>query len=243
MTYCLAVRLDHALVFASDTRTNAGVDYITYYSKMHVFAPAPGRLFVILSAGNLATTQQILDWLRRDLEQGTEENLNSVRYLFEAAQYVGRVNRRVQETHADALSRSGVNGEATLILGGQVGEEPHGLYMIYPQGNYIATSAATPFLQIGESKYGKPVLDRLLRSDLSMEDAARLALVSLEATARSNITVGPPFEIGLYRSGDYDLTRRVRYDFDSPYYAGLQNAWQEGLTTVFRGLPKFEWEE
>ncbi len=199
MTYCLGLVLDQGLVVASDSRTNAGVDYVTTFSKLHVFTPAPDRIFMLLSAGNLATTQEVLNRIRRDLKQpGEDANLLSARYLFEAAEYVGKVSLGVQRDHGPALQQSGVSAETTLILGGQIAGEAHGLFLIYPQGNYFAASPETPYLQIGENKYGKPALDRIATPKLSLDDGARLCVVSLDATSRSNVTVGPPFEVAVY---------------------------------------------
>ena len=161
MTYCIGLCLDDGLVFGSDSRTNAGVDYVTTYSKMYVFSPSPDRVFVILSAGNLATTQEVMNHIQRDLDfPSNSPNLGSVRYLFEAAEYIGRVSLEVQTDHSAALTSSGVSGETTLLLGGQIAGQQHGLMLIYPQGNYITASPETPYLQIGESKYGKPAVDR-----------------------------------------------------------------------------------
>ena len=230
-------------MFASDSRTNAGVDYVTSYSKMHLFTPSPDRLFVLLSAGNLATTQEIINHINRDLEYPDGgENLLSARYLFEAAEYVGRVSQRVQQQHGQALQQSGVSGEVTLILGGQIQGQPHGLMMIYPQGNHIGASKSTPYLQIGETKYGKPVLDRLVQYELSLNDAARLALVSLTSTAKSNITVGPPFEISVYRANAFALASHCHFNYNGKYLDQLEASWRQGLQQVFDGLPRFEWE-
>ena len=243
MTYCLALKTDSGIVFASDTRTNAGVDYITTYRKLHVFEPGEDRLFVILSAGNLATTQELLDRLRRDLDgDGSRESLRSVRYLFEAANYVGRLSREVQQRHAPALAESGVAGETTLIVGGQIRGEPHRMFLVYPQGNYIEASEDTPYLQIGETKYGKPMLDRVGSIHLGLEQAARLALVSLEATARSNITVGLPFDVAMYTADSFRLERAFRIDGESDYFRSLRDAWQQGIRRTFEELPRFEWE-
>jgi putative proteasome-type protease len=235
--------LKGGLLLASDSRTNAGVDYVTSYSKMHLFTPAPDRLFVLLSAGNLAITQEIINHIRRDLDfPNGGENLLSSRYLFEAADYVARVSQRVQGLHCQALQQAGVSGEVTLILGGQVQGHPHGLVLIYPQGNYIEASENTPYLQIGETKYGKPVLDRLVQHDMPLHDAARLALVSLTSTANSNITVGPPFEISLYRSNAFQLATRCHFEFHGNYLQRLEASWRQGLQQAFDNLPRFEWE-
>ncbi len=243
MTYCLALHMQAGLVFGSDTRTNAGVDYVTSYSKMHCFTPADDRMFVILAAGNLATTQEILYCIRRDLESGAPENLRTVRYLFEAAHYVGRVSQRVQAQHRHGLSGSGIDGNATLILGGQLRDQPHNIFLIYPQGNYIHASEETPYLQIGESKYGKPMLDRILTTSISLDDGAKLALVSLDATVRSNVTVGMPFEIAVYPADSLVAPKRRDVTMDSPYYTSFKDRWQTGLCQTFSSLPLMPWED
>jgi len=243
MTYCVGLCLDAGLVLASDSRTNAGVDYVTTYSKMRVFQPAPDRVFVILSAGNLATTQEVMNHIQRDLDYPGEGcNLARVRYLFEAAEYVGRLSVEVQQQHGPALHQSGVSGETTLIIGGQIRGQPHGLLLIYPQGNYITASAETPYLQIGESKYGKPALDRIARPGLSVEEGGRLLLVSLDATSRSNITVGPPFELALYYNDSLEIGRRMTFAAEDPFMKDTAAAWQSGIQAGFRALPRFDWE-
>jgi putative proteasome-type protease len=244
MTYCLGLCLEDGLVLASDSRTNAGVDYVTTYSKMHVFTPAPDRLFALLAAGNLATTQEVINHLQRDLDHPAGvPNLANVRYLFEAAEYLGRLSLEVQQEHAAALASAGVSGETTLILGGQIAGQPHGLVLIYPQGNYIAASPETPYLQIGESKYGKPVLDRIVHHQLRLEEGARLALVSLDGTTRSNITVGPPFEVALYRKDQLVLSQRCKFAESDPYLVQVRDAWNAGLRAAFDSLPRFAWEQ
>jgi putative proteasome-type protease len=246
MTYCLGFNLSAGLVLASDSRTNAGIDYVTSFSKLHCFQPAEDRIFLLLSAGNLATTQEVVNRIRRDLDRAQRgepgPSLLSPTYLFEAAEYVGRVSQSVQNEHRQPLSQSGVSVETTLILGGQIADQPHGLYLIYPQGNYIAASAETPYLQIGENKYGKPALDRIARPGLRLEDAARLALVSLEATSRSNLTVGPPYELAIYPAGALALSRRLKFDADDPTLKAITNSWNRGIQDAFQRLPRFDWE-
>lgn len=243
MTYCVGLCLEEGLVFASDSRTNAGVDYVTTYSKMHVFTPAPDRLFVILSAGNLATTQEVMNHIQRDLDYPTGgPNLATVRYLFEAAEYLGQVSLQVQQSHGAALSSTGVSGETTLLLGGQIGEQPHGLTLIYPQGNYITASHQTPYLQIGESKYGKPALDRISAPDLSLFQGGRLCLVSLDATSRSNITVGPPFEVATYPKDSFQIACRCKFEESDPFLMQLRERWNSGIRSAFESLPLFDWE-
>jgi len=243
MTYCVGLLLDEGLVFASDSRTNAGVDYVTTYSKMHIFAPAPDRLFVILSAGNLGTTQEVINHIQRDLDYpGNSPNLANVRYLFEAAEYVGKISQEVQQEHNAALASSGVSGETTLLIGGQIAGQPHSMMLIYPQGNYIEASPETPYLQIGESKYGKPALDRIVSTGLKLPEGARLALVSLDSTSRSNITVGPPFEVCAYRKDALQISNRCKFGASDEYLINLRNSWNNGLVEAFNQLPKLEWE-
>ncbi len=241
MTYCVGMCLKDGLVFASDSRTNAGTDYVTSYSKMHVFTPANDRLFVILSAGNLATTQEIINRIKRDLDfSESSESLLTARYMFEAADYIGRVSLNVQQSHNSPLQQAGVSGESSFILGGQIQGQPHCLMMIYPQGNYIETSETTPYLQIGETKYGKPVLDRVLNYHLPLKNAAKLALVSLTSTANSNLTVGAPFELSTYQAGDFKLDTHSRFEPHGEYLTALEQFWTDGLITVFNNLPEFE---
>lgn len=253
MTYCVAFLLEKGLVFASDSRTNAGVDYISSYSKMHVFQPAPDRLFVLMAAGNLGTTQAVLNRIRRDLDyepfpvpedtQTTAPDLRTARYLFEAADYVGQLSVTVQRQFATSLREAGATGEASFILGGQIGEERHGIYLIYPQGNAVMATPETPFLQIGESKYGKPPLDYAGHTGLSLEDAARLCLVSQIITRRSNLTVGPPFEIALVPAGERRISRRLKLEKDAPEVQRAMEVWTRTMREGLQRLPRFPWEQ
>ena len=244
MTYCLAIAVNEGLVFASDSRTNAGIDYVTSYSKMHVCQPADDRLFVILSAGNLATTQDVLNRLQRDLEASDgRQSLANVQYPFEAAHYLGHLSRQAQGEHLTALSGSGVDATTTLILGGQIRGHMPQIFLIYPQGNHISASPETPYLQIGENKYGKPMLDRIGLPTLPLTDAARLALVSLDATVRSNLTVGHPLEVAIYPTDSFNISWRETFREDSPYFQSLTASWQQGLQSAFNNLPSFDWEQ
>ena len=243
MTYCIAMSLAEGLVFASDSRTNAGVDYITTFSKLQVFTPAADRLFVVLTAGNLATTQEVLHRVKRDLDRSdAAESLRTVDYLFEAAEYLGRVSCEVQRSHAVAMQQAGFSAEGSFIIGGQIRGQAHGLFLVYPQGNFISASPETPYLQIGETKYGKPGLDRVIDAGLSLEDGARLALVSLDATMRSNISVGPPLEVAICPKDGFAIAHYLNLKGDSPFYAEVRERWQEGLRRAFQLLPRFDWE-
>ena len=244
MTYCLAISTDDGIVFASDSRTNAGVDYISTYSKMHTFGVEQERQIVLLTAGSLATSQAVVSHLQRDIDKQAATHLLNVEYLFEAAHYVGQVSQQLQSEHGEALRSAGFDPGASFILGGQIaGQEPQ-TFLIYPQGNYISSGGDTPYLQIGESKYGKPILDRLqMVSHVTLEDSARFALLSIDSTMRSNLTVGPPIDLLLYRRDSLGIEHRLRYKANSPYYAGLRKSWNDSLVAAFDRLPRFDWEQ
>ncbi|HZR34311.1 MAG TPA: peptidase [Nevskia sp.] len=244
MTYCVAIKVNEGLVFAADTRTAAGVDDVRTYNKMHTFEFPGERVFVVLSAGNLATTQYVLAQAQRDIgDPNAAVSLRNVRHMFDAADYLGQLSVRAQKQVTSQQQYSAVNVETTLILGGQIqGEEP-AIYLIYPLGNCIAASPETPFLQIGEIKYGKPILDRFVRPHVQLEDAARCALVSLDSTMRSNISVGPPVDLSLLPRDALKITHSLRLDLDTPYYSQLKETWARQLENAVRSLPRFEWEQ
>lgn len=243
MTYCVGIETDEGLVFAADTRTSASFDDVRVYRKMHVFEYPGDRVFVIMSAGNLATTQLTISRLTHDAEDpNAKRSLRSFTHLYEVAEYVGEVLVASQAKMKDEAQQSGVSVQSTLILGGQIAGERPGLYMIYPLGNCIATSPETPYLQIGESKYGKPILDRILRPQTTLEDAARCALVSLDSTIRSNLSVGLPIDIALIRAGDLKITQKMRMEGDTPLYAEIHETWSRKLEAAVHSLPRFPWE-
>lgn len=241
MTYCVAIKTDSGLVFASDSLTNAGIDQVSTYSKMHTFGVPGERFFVLLAAGNLATTQAVVKRLRDDSQFGAPVNLHTVYTLDQAVDYVGGLSAEIQRAQA-ARDTANTNFEATFIFGGQIAGQPPEIYLVYPQGNHIHESGAHPFLQIGETKYGKPILDRVIRSDTPLEQAARCALVSINSTIRSNLTVGPPVELLIYSADALDGGRRLLLTEDHPYYRALGDAWNEGLRQALNNLPPFEWE-
>ena len=243
MTYCVGIEVDGGLAFAADTRTNASLDDVRVHRKLHVFEYPGERVFVVMSAGNLATTQLAVSRLRRDAEDpSAERSLRGFRHLFEAAEYVGEVLVASQVQVADDDRKGGVNTQATLIFGGQIAGERPGLYMVYPLGNCIAASPETPYLQIGESKYGKPILDRIVRPETALEDAARCALVSLDSTIRSNLSVGMPIDLALVRAGDLKVSQQMRLEGDTPLYSELHETWSRKLENAVRTLPRFPWE-
>lgn len=241
MTYCLAINVNDGLVLCSDSRTNAGTDNVSTYSKMFSFAWPGARFFALLSAGNLATTQAVVKKLNGDVPAGLVPNLATAATMQEAADYVGMISAQVQKHHASRDTAS-TNFEATFILAGQIEGQPPEMYMVYPQGNYIHESSGHPFLQIGEFKYGKPILDRVIKRDVSLERAARCALVSMNSTIRSNVTVGPPIELLIYRCGALDEGRRLFFRDDDPFARQLSEKWNEGLLMALENLPRFDWE-
>ena len=236
MTYCLAIRVDRGLIFASDSRTNAGADHVSTFSKMHTFEQPGERAICLLSAGNLATSQAVLRQIRRDNERDSGPSLNSARDLAEAAEYVGSLSRVEQRKHGSAEADK-FSPEASFILGGEISGRPHQIYLIYPEGNYISATVQTPYLQVGELKYGKPILDRIVREDVSLDVAARCALVSMDSTMRSNVTVGPPIELAVYRKGTYTISCYRKFESDDPYLVELKSCWDASLTAAFRDLP------
>jgi len=236
LTYCLAMRLDEGLLFLSDTRTNAGVDNVSTFRKLHLRRPAPDRLFVLQSAGSLATTHQVLDQIDRDLASGAAESLATVADLSQAALYVGRLNRDTAAQHRDALRNVGADGTATFILGGQVLGGAADIVLVYPEGNYIRASDDLPFLQIGETKYGKFFLELAVRADVDLIAAGKIALSSMLSTAHANLSVGPPYDAGFYRTDTYEL-EELRIEATSPYITALQDAWNTALMSAIHTLP------
>lgn len=237
MTYCIAVTVKDGLVLTSDSRTNAGIDNVSVYGKMHALPTSPDRSIVLLSAGNLATTQAVLDQLLRDMNDNVENNLNAVHYLSEAAEYLGRVSLDKQHRHANSGQNCFYSG-ATFILAGQISGHPHGAYLVYPEGNYITTSTQTPYLQIGEHKYGKPVLDRFLTVDTTLDEVGRCCLISMDSTMRSNASVGAPVDLLFYSKDSFSLNEYYNIQEDDDYLIRLRRTWQEKLKEGFATLPQ-----
>jgi len=241
MTYCLAINTDTGFVLCSDSRTNAGFDNISTYSKMHTFVWPNSRVFALLSAGNLATTQLVVKRIKADLDNNGTPNLLSVNSMQEAADYVASVSMSVQNLHV-VRDTGNTNFEATFILAGQIGASAHETMMIYPQGNYIHESDAHPFLQIGEIKYGKPILDRVIKRDTPLNPAARCALVSMNSTVRSNLTVGAPIDLLIYEKDTLNFSRQMCLTEEDPFAKQLSEAWNKGLVAALDNLPRFYWE-
>ncbi|MEY8713006.1 peptidase [Mangrovibacter phragmitis] len=240
MTYCVAMCLSDGLVFASDSRTNAGVDHIATFKKLHVFSRHADRVLVLQSAGNLATTQSVISLLSARIQAEQEPNLMQAHSMYDAATLVGQTLQEVVQRDSRAQQNgSTVNFGCNLLLGGQIHGEPHRLFHIYPEGNFIEATQDTPYFQIGESKYGKPIIDRVLRQDTPLEQAMCCALVSIDSTLRSNLSVGMPLDVMLYRANSFDASGQRRITEDDPWFSTIRKAWSEGLQNTFRQLPPF----
>jgi putative proteasome-type protease len=241
MTYCLSLRCREGLVFCSDSRTSAGVDNITTHPKMRVYERRGDRVLCLLSSGNLSITQSVTALIERDLERAQTDpavsHFLNQHNLYETARYVGERIREVARVDGDAFQRAGLRFNINLILGGQIGDQEHHMFQIYPEGNCIHASHETPFLQIGELKYGKPILDRGFRFETPIAEAVKYGLLSLDATAKSNVSVGTPFEIFCYRAGELAATHRMKFEENDPYIRMVRERWQAGLIHLVREIP------
>lgn len=243
MTYCVGMLLDQGLVFLSDSRTNAGVDHINTFRKMTVWQTPGERVLVLLTAGNLAVSQAVVNLLGERIAKGDEQcNPMNSPNLFEAATCVGNAVREVYRRDAAALKEFGVDFNTTLILGGQIANEPPRLFSIYAAGNFIEASRDTPYFQIGESKYGKPILDRVINPATSLDEAAKCALISMDSTIRSNLSVGLPLDLLYYRRDELRVANHISIGSDDAYFAMIRKRWGEELRRVFQDLPNPNWQ-
>lgn len=242
MTYCVGLWLRDGLVMLADTRTNAGVDNISTFSKMYTTTVEGERMLCLLSAGNLAITQAVWNLLQEGVPlEGERHTLHSVPSMFRAAQLVGAAIRAVYETDGPVLKDQGVGFDVSIMLGGQIGGGPVRLYLIYAAGNFIEATPDTPFLQIGEHKYGKPILDRAVRHGTSLEEGVKLTLVSMDSTLRSNLTVGLPLDLLVYEAGSHRIRLQQRITEEDPYFRSLREAWSEALRDAHHAMPAPAW--
>lgn len=241
MTYCVGVLLESGLVMASDTRTNAGVDQVAVFPKMTVFEVPGERSMVMLTAGNLAITQAVLQHLHHDIATNAPENLHNVTNMFDAARLVGAAIRSVHREDAEYLKHHNTDFNISILFAGQIKGESTRLFNIYSAGNFIEASEETPYFQIGETKYGKPILDRVLSYQSSLEDALKCVLISFDSTIRSNISVSLPVDVLLYKSGQLKVDCRHRIADDDAYFLSVREHWGEGLRKVFSGIPNPDW--
>ena len=237
MTYCVTVSVDAGIVFCSDSLTNAGIDQVSSYSKMFHFGIDGERQIVILCAGNLATTQATIATIKSDIKKKADVNLLTIETLGEAADYIVDISREQQGKR----TVEGKKFEASFIIGGQIGSAKHETILIYPEGNHITTSKDTPYLQIGESKYGKPILDRILQPELDLDTCAMCALVSMDSTLRSNLSVGPPIEMQIYKTGSLTAKNLHRFEEDSEFLRDLKKSWDKLLKDAFLRMPPLTW--
>jgi len=242
MTYCVGLLVDTGLVMLSDSRTNAGVDHINTFRKMATFQRAHDRVLVLMSAGNLGITQAVVNLLQEPPEDPKDPTpIFSAKNMFAAARVVGEALREIHKRDAKALDEHGHEFNATFILGGQIhGEEPR-LFHVYSAGNFIESSVDTPYFQIGESKYGKPIIDRVMTRSSSIAQAAKCALISMDSTIRSNLSVGPPLDLAIIRRDEFRLAAHISIDNDNEYFKMIRTRWGVALQEVFSELPNPNW--
>ena len=246
MTYCVGIKLDAGLVFMSDSRTNAGLDQISTYRKMMIYERPGDRFMVLLSAGNLSVSQSVREILQVEkLDRGVlEEPLTiwNASSMFDAARVLGAAVRRVYDQDGPSLKAAGIDFNASMIFGGQIRGEAMRLFMVYSAGNFIEATRETCFYQVGESKYGKPILDRVLVPSTPLDEAAKCALVSMDSTLKSNLSVGLPLDLLVYREGEFRSDHVVCIDEHNPYFRMIRDTWGQRLHEVFEGIDDPRWD-
>ena len=244
MTYCVAVMLDAGMVFASDSRTNAGMDQVSVFSKMHMIKREGERLIVVLSSGNLSMTQSAINLLEHQSRNtDSERTINNADSMFEIADLIGNALREVKRRDGPYLQQSNIEANASFIVGGQIRGEHQRLFHVYNEGNFIEATPETPYFQIGESKYGKPVIDRVVTRHTGLLDAAKCVLVSFDSTMRSNISVGLPIDVLVYNNNSLKPGIVRRIEETDTYFNMIHNQWGEGLRRVFAQIPNPQWDD
>ncbi len=242
MTYCLSIMTQEGLVMASDSRTNAGSDDLNVTRKMHTFVIPGERVFVILCSGSLSLSQSVLNLLRAGFDAGA--GLAQVASMYEAAREVGNAVRKVSDLDREALERDQYNFNVHLLLGGQIRGEKPSTFLIYPQGNPLSSNEDSPFLQLGECKYGRPILDRgIVYDTTTLNDAAKYALLSFDATMRSNVTVGPPIEVLLYKNDSFHIDNYRRFKDKDPELETIHAIWERSLRKLVQDLPDVSFDK
>jgi putative proteasome-type protease len=244
MTYCVAMVLDAGMIFASDSRTNAGVDQIAKFCKMRVFDRAGDRVIAVVNSGNLSITQNAVSLLenRAHATDGSLTMFNAMS-MFDVATLLGECLREVKRRDGPYLTQGNVDAGAAFLIGGQIGSERPRLFHVYAEGNFIEATPETPYFQIGEIKYGKPIIDRVITRRTSLVDAAKCTLVSFDSTMRSNMSVGLPLDLLVYETGGLQVTTRWHIEESDPYFNMIHTQWGEGLRKVFTQLPDPSWPE
>jgi putative proteasome-type protease len=267
VTYCLGIITCYGLVMAADSRTNAGVDHVSTYRKLFDFsrsrsvgeAESPkaqaelssdsstksdssdDRVLILCTSGNLSITQATITALQEDIQYPERENLHNIATVAEAARYIGQTLRGIQGRERAWLEKDGIDYHCNFLLGGQIGGNPTALYMIYSQGNFIRAMPETPFLQIGEIKYGRPILDRTLTFETKIEDAAKCALLSIDSTMKSNISVGPPIDLIMYHNNSLRINHQMKLRRGDPYLLKVRRQWEDSLQEAFDRVPPISW--
>lgn len=241
MTYCVGVILESGLIFASDSRTHAGIDNFASFSKLNIFEQAGDRVIVLLSSGNLAGTQAVISTLRRNGARPDCPSLMNAESMFDVALLVSEAMRLVDKRDGMHLTDNTVSFNASFILGGQIrGEEPR-LFRLYSEGNFIEAGDQTPYFQTGETKYGKPIIDWMITRSTTLNDASKCVLVSFDSTMRSNLSVGMPIDLICYKPDSLAITMRRRFETGDPYFGNLSTEWNAGIRDVFSRLTNLEW--
>lgn len=246
MTYCVGIRLDAGLVFLSDSRTNAGLDAISTFRKMMIYERADDRFMVMLSAGNLSISQSVREILQVEkIDRGPHEEpltIWNATSMFDATRVLGSAVRRVYEQDGASLRAAGIDFNTSMIFGGQIKGEAMRMFLVYSAGNFIEATRETCFFQVGESKYGKPILDRVLTPATPLDEAAKCALVSMDSTLKSNLSVGLPLDLLIYRAGEFRSDRVVCVDEHNPYFRMIRSTWGQRLKEVFEGIEDPRWD-
>jgi len=241
VTYCVGIKVNEGMVFASDRRTNAGLDNFNSYSKMYVHKGID-RNIIILTSGNLATSQAVFNSITKDLEDDKNgNNLNNLFNLNEISKYIGRLN--VKHSSPDGINQETIELGSTFIVGGHIKDQESELYLVYPQGNFIKSSEFKPYLVIGEIKYGKPILDRVVKSDTYLGDAARCALISMDSTMKADLSVGPPIDLVVYKNNLSEIVYQQSLEINDDDYQYISQQWEKGIFEIFKSFDRFKWEE
>ena len=241
MTYCVGIKTNGGVVLASDSRTNAGLDNVNIYSKMLTY-DVGDRTIIIVTSGNLATSQAVFKSIEKDTkDKNASINLNTCKDFEQIASYVGKLN--IKHSSPDGINTDSLALGSTFIIGGQIRGQELELYMVYPQGNYIRPADSKPYLVIGEVKYGKPILDRVITPKVSIGDASRCALISIDSTLKSDLTVGPPIDFTVYKKDEYKILSQKCLNITDDEYSKVCNQWSDGIFKIFNSFPRFDWEK
>ena len=241
MTYCIGIKANDGLVFASDSRTNAGLSDVNIYSKMFTY-DVGDRSIILVTSGNLATSQAVFKSIEKDLKDNSgRKNLNTCEDFDQIAKYIGALN--IKHSSPRGINTDTVLLGSTFIVGGQIKNKPMELFLVYPQGNYIKPADSKPYLVIGEVKYGKPILDRVVTPDVTIGDASRCALISMDSTLKSDLTVGPPIDFVVYKKDELKIASQKCLNLDDEEFSKVSKEWSEGILKVFNSFPRFDWEK